>query len=161
MEKIRNWLLPGVIAAAQLALWPFEAQALEQPPGTTAWLTALLATALAVLALERRRRAPLVALAGTLTASVLVKLLAPPDTLALVSGVAVPVALYSVAGRCGVATTVRAVAAACAVQISPAAARYGFSSEWLADVSLTVGSYLVIAAVGVGRRQWLVGAPDG
>lgn len=155
MQRTRGLLLPGVFAVAQLGLWAFAVLTLSEPPDAAAWITAFAATAITACALERRNRTPLPALAYILASSVLVQVLAPPDTLALVASVAVLMALYSVTARSGWVIGLAAAAAAVVVQILPGAAQYGFGrallSEWLVDVAL----YLPAAALGAGRRHWL------
>ncbi|MEV7861368.1 histidine kinase [Streptomyces hirsutus] len=151
MGTIRGRLLPGLFAVTQLVLW----YTLEKPPGITAWITALSATAFTAFALERRNRAPLHALGCILVVSVLVQLLTPPDTMALVSGLAVLMALFSVTTLSDWTVGLGATAVAAVVQLLPSAVENGFGSafldEWLTSVSL----YLVASALGAGRRHWL------
>ncbi|MDU0299098.1 histidine kinase [Streptomyces sp. PAL114] len=153
MVRSSRWLLPLLLAAVQSALWSAEARATEPAAGATAWLTALTATALSVLALGQRRRAPLVALAGTLTVSVPTQLLLPPDTLTLVTVVAVLVALFSVTALSDWVRGLGATAVACAVQFLPSVARYGFGGTLLPDWFVTVGLCSVAAALGAGHRH--------
>lgn len=155
MRKAYSWSLPGLLAVAQLILWSIDIRALSRPPGVIAWTAAFAATALTVLALGRRRRAPLAALGGALTASVLAQLLVPPDTLGLVVGVAVLIALYSVAALSDAAVGLGATAAAILVQLLPGAVRHGFGGDLLSAWLITAGSYLLAAALGAGRRQWV------
>lgn len=155
MGKIRGLLLPGVFAVAQLVLWGWEAPTLGEPPGPTAWITAFVATAVTALALERRNRTPLPALGQILASSVLVQVLAPPDTLGLVASAAVLISLFSVTARRGWVIGLAATATALVVQLLPDVAQHGFGgtffSDWLVDVIL----YLPAAALGAGRRRWL------
>ncbi|MER6239081.1 sensor histidine kinase [Streptomyces clavifer] len=155
MRKIRGLLLPGAFIVAQLTLWVWEVPKLGEPPGPTAWITAFVATAVAAHALERRNRAPLQALGQILGSSVLVQVLAPPDTLSLVASVAVLISLYSASARCGWGVGLAATAAALGVQLLPGAVQYGLGSallsSWLVDVAL----YLPAAALGAGRRRRL------
>ncbi|MFJ6466911.1 sensor histidine kinase [Streptomyces sp. NPDC091387] len=155
MGKIRGLLLPGAFTVTQLALWVWEVPALGEPPGPAAWITAFVATAAAAHALERRNRAPLQALGQILGSSVLVQVLAPPDTLSLVASVAVLISLYSVSARCGWGVALAATAAALGVQLLLGAVQYGpgsaLLSHWLFDVPL----YLPAAALGAGRRRRL------
>ncbi|MFJ8187071.1 sensor histidine kinase [Streptomyces sp. NPDC096105] len=154
MVRTRRWLLPLLLAAAQLALWCAAARTTEPARGAAAWITASVATAACVLALGQRRRAPLVALAGTLTVSVLARLALPPDTLNLVTVVAVLVALFSVTALSDWVRGLSATAVACAVQFLPSAAEHGFGGALLPDWFLTVGFCSVAAALGAGRRHW-------
>ncbi|MEE1943315.1 histidine kinase [Streptomyces sp. TRM 70361] len=157
MRGTRGLLLPGLFAVAQPALWFADARALEEPPGVTAWITAFAATAFTVFALARRNRAPLAALGVILAASVLARLLVPPDTLSLVTGPAVLVGLFSVAVLRDWRTGLGATAVAAAVQLLPTAVRYGSGSggALVSDWLITTGLYLLAAALGAGRRHWL------
>lgn len=155
MRKSRRLLLPGVFAVTQLVLWFADIQTLEKPPSATTWITAFIATACTTHALERRNRAPLPALGQILASSVLAQVLVPPDTLGLVAGLAVLIALFSVTAQRDWTTGLGATAAAAVVQLLAGAAQHGFGgalvSNWLVDVGL----YLLAAALGAGRRHWL------
>ncbi|MEU8705606.1 histidine kinase [Streptomyces sp. NPDC048565] len=155
MEKTRGLLLPGVFAVVQLALWMAAVPTLGEPPSTTAWITAFAGTALTAHALGRRNRSPLPALGQILVSSVLVQLLAPPDTLALVTGVAVLIMLFSATARSGWITGLAATAVAAVVQLLPAAAQYGSGSALVSDWLTHVALYLPALALGAGRRHWL------
>ncbi|MFJ2761312.1 sensor histidine kinase [Streptomyces prasinus] len=155
MGKIRGRLLPGLFAVAQLVLWCFTVPTREKPPGVTEWIVVLSATAFTTVALARRTRAPLHALGGILAVSVLVQLLTPPDTVALVSGLAVLMALFSVTTLSDWAVSLGATAVTAVVQLLPIAMKSGsggtFLHEWLTAVSM----YLVVSALGAGRRHRL------
>lgn len=155
MGKTRGLLLPGVFAVTQLALWFAAVPTLGKPPSVTAWITAFTATALTTYALERRNRTPLPALGHILGSSVLVQVLAPPDTLNLVASAAVLMALFSVTARSHWRTGLGATAAAAVVQLLPGAARHGFGSALVSNWRITVCLYLLAFALGAGRRHWL------
>ncbi|MEV0024219.1 histidine kinase [Streptomyces atroolivaceus] len=155
MGKTRRLLLPGVFAVTQLLLWFVAVPTLEKPPGPTTWITAFTATALTTHALERRNRTPLPALGQILASSVLVQVLAPPDTLNLVATVAVLMALYSVTARSDWITGVGATVAAAVVQLLLDTAQHGSGSALAFDWLLTLGLYLPASALGAGRRHWL------
>ncbi|PJE95728.1 histidine kinase [Streptomyces carminius] len=144
---------------AQPALWFADIRTLEEPPGVTAWITAFAATALTVCALARRNRAPLAALGVILAASVLARLLVPPDTLSLVTGLAVLVGLFSVAALRDWRTGLGATAVAAVVQLLPTAVQHssgsGSGGAPVSDWLITTGSYLLASALGAGRRHWL------
>ncbi|MFI5470348.1 histidine kinase [Streptomyces cacaoi] len=154
METIRNWLLPALLATGQIAwLWPGAGLAGEEVPGAAALVAVLGAVVAETAALGRRRRAPVRALAWSLGA-LLVGQAAWPDGY---FGVGAPVALYSVAVRCPVPVTVRAVAAAVGVEwllsLVHVGVRPALASEWVLGALL----YVVCAGLGEGRRQWLKG----
>ncbi|MFB9507143.1 sensor histidine kinase [Streptomyces aurantiacus] len=155
MGKSRGLLLPGVFAVTQLLLWWAAVPTLDEPPGMTAWITAFAATALSTYALERRSRTPLTALGQILVSSVLVQVLAPPDTLSLVASVAVMMALFSVTTLSDWTVGLGATAAAAGVQLLPAAVQHGFGSALVSHWLVTVGFYLLASALGAGRRHWL------
>lgn len=154
METIRNWLLPALLAAGQIAwLWPGAGQAGEAVPGAAALVAVLGALVVETAALGRRRQAPVRALAWSLGA-LLVGQTAWQDGY---FGVGAPVALYSVAVRCPVSVTVRAVAAAVGAEwllsLVHVGVRPALASEWVLGALL----YVVCAGLGEARRQWLRG----
>ncbi|WP_405628441.1 histidine kinase [Streptomyces sp. NBC_00016] len=154
METIRNWLLPALLATGQIAwLWPGAGLAGEEVPGAAALVAVLGALVVETAALGRRRQAPVRALAWSLGA-LLVGQTAWQDGY---FGVGAPVALYSVAVRCPVPVTVRAVAAAVGVEwllsLVHVGVRPALASEWVLGALL----YVVCAGLGEARRQWLRG----
>ncbi|MFD3823516.1 sensor histidine kinase [Streptomyces sp. NPDC058625] len=155
MGIARGRLLPALFAVAQSVLWFTTVPTLEEPPSTTAWVVALSATAFTVVALERRNRTPLAALGVILAASVLGQVLAPPDMLGLVPGLAVLTAIFSVTARSDWTVALGATAAAAVVQPLPTAVRHGFGGAPVSDWLITVGLYLVASALGAGRRHRL------
>ncbi|MGY0071327.1 sensor histidine kinase [Streptomyces sp. QTS137] len=155
MGRARGRLLPALFAVAQSALWFTTVPTLEEPPSTTAWIVALSATALTVVALERRNRTPLAAFGAILAASVLGQVLAPPDMLGLVPGLAVLMALFFVTARSDWTVGLGAIVTAAVVQPLPVAVRHGFGSALVSDWLITVGLYLLASALGAGRRHRL------
>src|SRR5215218_183962 len=115
MERIRNWLLPVLLAAAQLALWPGARLLDGQPVERVELAAGVGATVLAAVALGWRRRSPLAALAGVAIALTPGALATPKDALA-VAAVFDVIGLYSVAARRGSRVTLVAVAALIAWQ---------------------------------------------
>ncbi|MFC9844003.1 histidine kinase [Streptomyces sp. NPDC060223] len=151
METIRNWLLPALLAAGQIALlWPGAG---AEVPGAAAVVAVLGAVVVETAALGRRRQAPVGALAWSL-GTLLLGQVAWPDGY---FGGGALVALYSVAVRCPVPVTVRAVAAAVGVEwllsIVQVGVRPALASEWALGALL----YVVCAGLGEARRQWLKG----
>ncbi|MFJ8751465.1 sensor histidine kinase [Streptomyces sp. NPDC102441] len=155
MGKTRGLLLPGGFAVAQLLLWWVDLATLEKSPSVTAWLAALTGTALTTHALERRNRSPLPALGQILVSSVLVQILAPPDTMGMVAGLAVLMALFSVTALCDWTVSLGATAAAAVVQLLPGVARYESGSALVSHWLVIVGLYLLASALGAGRRHRL------
>ncbi|MFE7835057.1 histidine kinase [Streptomyces sp. NPDC057474] len=152
MENLRNWLLPSLLAAAQVALLCSNPLA-EAPPGPVALIGVLIATVLVVAALGWRRREPVWALAGTLGAEPVGGLTAPDYSL----GIGVLIALYSVAVRCGGRVTVVGTAAAVGCGCVLAALQGGQPVSVVSTCAVTTVLCLVGAALGEGRRQWLAG----
>ncbi|GCB47423.1 sensor histidine kinase [Streptomyces sp. NL15-2K] len=99
METGRNWLLPALLAAGQLAwLWPGAGMAGAEVPGAVALVAVLGAVVVEAAALGRRRQAPVRALSWSL-GTLLLGQVAWEDGY---FGVGAPIALYSVAVRCPV-----------------------------------------------------------
>ncbi|MEV7130075.1 histidine kinase [Streptomyces sp. NPDC093260] len=152
METMRNWFLPLLLAAGQGALlWPGVGP--DGTPGGPALLCVLGAVALEAAALSRRRAVPVRALACTLGPLVVGGLAWPDGYL----GLGTLVALYSVAVRCPVPVTVRAVAAAVGVEWVLAAVQEGPGPALLSEMASALGVYLLCAGLGEARRQWLAG----
>ncbi|MCT9078897.1 sensor histidine kinase [Streptomyces fulvoviolaceus] len=131
---IRNWLLPALLAAGQIAwLWPGAGLAGEEVPGAAALVAVLGAVVAETAALGQ---------------------LAWQDGY---FGAGAPIALYSVAVRCPVPVTLRALAAAVGVEwllsLIHLGVRPALASEWALGALL----YAVCAGLGEGRRQWLKG----
>ncbi|GGS82129.1 sensor histidine kinase [Streptomyces cinerochromogenes] len=152
METLRNWLLPLLLATGQGALmWPGVGP--DSPPGAPALFGVVAALTLETAALGWRRTAPVRALAWTLGAAVLGSLAWPDGYLAL----GPLIALYSVAVRCPVPVTVRAVAAGVGVEWVLAAVLWESRAAVLSDMAIALGVYLLCAGFGEARRQWLTG----
>ncbi|MEU6595240.1 histidine kinase [Streptomyces sp. NPDC046881] len=152
METIRNWLLPLLLAAGQgVLLWPGVGP--DGTPGGPALFCVLGALALETAALGRRRTVPVRALACTLGSLVLGGVAWPDGYL----GIGTLIALYSVAVRCPVPVTVRAVAAVVGVEWVLSAVREGPRPALLSDMVIALGVYLLCAGLGEARRQWLAG----
>ncbi|WP_217210784.1 histidine kinase [Streptomyces sp. AC550_RSS872] len=155
MERVRNWLLPALLAVAQLSVWPgltlLRGESVQAPQ----LAVGLAATASAVAVLGLRRRFPVaatLAIEATLVAEVVV----PEEALlaAMAAGVA---ALYSVAVRrpAGTAVLVAAVLTGSAVLRSLAVydSPVDVGGEALASVAVYAGT----VGVGLSRRRWLAG----
>ncbi|MFJ5260825.1 histidine kinase [Streptomyces sp. NPDC088387] len=154
METIRNWLLPALLAAAQLAaLWSGAGLATEESPGTAVLLAVLGAVAVQTAALGRRRQAPVQALAGSLGTLAVGQLVWPDGSLWL----GAPIALYSVAVRRPAPVAVRAVAAAVVVETLLSLVRSGIRPSLALDCALAALVYATSAGLGGARRHWLEG----
>jgi len=154
METIRNWLLPALLATGQLAwLWPGAGLAGEEVPGAVALVAVLGAVVAETAALGRRRQAPVRALAWCLGALVVGQVAWQDGYF----GVGAPIALYSVAVRCPVRVTVRAVAAAVGVEWLLSLVHLGFRPALASEWALGALLYVLTAGLGEGRRQWLKG----
>lgn len=154
MEKIRNWLLPALLAAAQIAwLWPGAGLAGEEVPGAAALVALLGAVVVETAALGRRRQTPMWALAWSL-GTLLVGQVAWEDGY---FGVGALVALYSVAVRCPVPVTVRAVAAVVGAEWLLSLVHVGVRPALAAEWALGALVYVGCAGLGEARRQWLKG----
>ncbi|MEU1400890.1 histidine kinase [Streptomyces sp. NPDC005728] len=151
METIRNRLLPLVLAAGQSALlWPGVGP--DETPALPGLIGVVCALSLETAALGRRRQAPVRALAGALAAYVLGMAVWPDGYL----GLGTLVALYSVAVRCPVPVTVRAVAGLVGVEWGLAAVQEGFRASLL-TTALALSVYVLCAGLGEARRQWIGG----
>ncbi|WP_369030269.1 histidine kinase [Streptomyces adonidis] len=151
---IRNWLLPALLATGQLAwLWPGAGLVGAEVPGAAALVAVLGAVAAETAALGRRRQTPVRALAWSLGA-LFVGQLAWQDGY---FGLGTPIALYSVAVRCPVPVTVRALAAAVGVEWLLSLVHLGVRPALAAELVLGALVYAVCVGLGEGRRQWLKG----
>ncbi|MEU2060810.1 histidine kinase [Streptomyces sp. NPDC013455] len=152
METTRNWLLPLLLAGGQGALlWPGVGP--DPSPGPLALLCVLCALAVDAAALGQRRTAPLRALAGTLGADVVGGLAWSDGYL----GFGSLIALYSVAVRCPVPVTVRALVPAVGVQWLVAAVEEDLRAGLPAEMAISLTACVLCAGLGEARRQWLAG----
>ncbi|MFJ6087870.1 histidine kinase [Streptomyces sp. NPDC092369] len=151
METVRNWALPGLLAAGQLLwLWPGAGLLDNRPPGPVGVVGVLVAVAVETVALGLRRRAPVRALVGALGASVLGQAMAYDDY----ADLGLSVALYSVAVRCPAAVTSRALVAAVASSLPAAALRFGFHPALVTQLAIQTGICVGCVGLGLARRQW-------
>ncbi|MET8026815.1 histidine kinase [Streptomyces avermitilis] len=152
METIRNWLLPVLLAALQVAwLWPGAFLMDHQVPDPVALAGVLAAVTVETVALGRRRRAPVQALLGTLGASVLGQAVSYDDY----ADLGLLFALYSVAARCPASVTLRAVAAGIGSTWLLSALRHGFHAAFATDAAISASVYVICVGLGEARRQWL------
>lgn len=153
MESLRNWLLPVLLtlpdAVIVLLLVSRDGTSLGvlEPAGC------LAAVVLQLAALGRRRREPLRALAGTLAAALIGDLTAPEYFI----GLGAPVALYSVAVRCGGRVTATATAAAVGCVWLPDVVYGGSPAGLLTELAVLAVLHVACAGAGEARRQWRSG----
>ncbi|MFC6017162.1 histidine kinase [Plantactinospora solaniradicis] len=152
MRLVRDWLLPVVLAGAQLAYWP-GARLGGGGPVDPELVAGLVATVGCAVALGWRRRAPVVAMGVVLLAQALGRLAVDPDAL-LVIIVADAIALYSVAVRRPLRIAGPAAAVAYAQMAVLGLVVYGFGVTFLAEVLLGLAVYPVTLGLGRSRRRW-------
>lgn len=156
MNGWHRWLLPAVLAAGQLALWPVGPLVGGERPAPGGVVMAVAATTVVAVALAWRVRAPyhcctavaVVLWAGTAGT--------PQDALAVI-GVAELVALFSVAAH---RPLDRALAAAGLFGVGSVVATllsYGATGDAVGAVGLTTVSYLLTVGLGHSRQRWRLG----
>ncbi|MBT2413426.1 hypothetical protein J7I94_23145 [Streptomyces sp. ISL-12] len=153
MEPLRTWLLPAALSLPNTAILAFLLLPSGAPHGVLLPAGMAVALVLQLVALGRRRRAPLQALAGTLAGMVLGATAAPEHFGDLCAFAAV----YSVAVRRGGRVTVLATAAAVVCGWLPGALRGGSVTALLTDLGVTASLFVACAGLGAARRQWLGG----
>ena len=160
MIRWRTWLLPALLAAAQLALWP----GLELTRGNTIdpvrGAAAVAVIIVIAAALGWRRRAPV---AGTVVVAAGISLGAwvvpgdglfgPGSGLFLISLTDL-VALFSVAALRSRRTTLVVFAGLSLWQAALLAAN-GFTGDYPGDLVISVGCYALVAAAGRIRGRWV------
>ncbi|NGN69302.1 histidine kinase [Streptomyces sp. A7024] len=155
MGGLRDWLLPALLMAQQLFIWPLrplqEGDAVEP---WQAWAGVLLTVAFTA-ALGLRRRFPVVA-AGV-AEGVLFAGLALPEGASVVAALAAFVALYSVAVHRSSRTTLLVVAGLLAGNAVGAVEHSGFSLTAIGELVFSLALCLAVAAAGRSRRRWLAG----
>ncbi|MCO8270271.1 histidine kinase [Actinoplanes sp. TRM 88003] len=152
MARWKGWLLPALLAAAQLAYWPFPVLGRADPTRVTA-AVAIIAVVCAGLVLRRTR--PLIAVAVVAVGLALGVWATPqqeyffPGDALLVLSVAESIALFHVALRSSRRATLLTVAGLLALQAVLVA-----GDEPL-DLFVSVAFYALVAAGGRVRRRWL------
>ncbi|GIE93279.1 sensor histidine kinase [Paractinoplanes rishiriensis] len=157
-----RWLVPALIAVAQLAWWPGAGllRGTEIPPAAAAvWGVTVVAGAAALC--WRRHRPVLVLVALTVLAALPfpdawdeLGTFAPGD--AMLSGV-VPhfVAVFSVAARCAWRTTALVLGGVLTVIAVVMAMQDGVDPAWAAVLVMLAGCYGLIAVAGRRRGRWV------
>ncbi|MBE1488040.1 sensor histidine kinase [Plantactinospora soyae] len=152
MRLVRDWLLPVVLAGAQLAYWPGSRLG-GGGPVDPELVAGLVATVGCAVALGWRRHAPVLALGAVLLAQALGRLAVDPDALLVVVSADV-IALYSVAVRRPLRIAGPAVAVAFAQTAVLGLLVYGFGATYLGEVLLGLAVYPVTLGLGRSRRRW-------
>jgi signal transduction histidine kinase len=154
MEIIRSCLLPALLALGQAALLLTTEVWLEQPLDGVELAAGFAATALAAVALAWRRRAPVVALAGTTAALTLGYLAVSPDAMALIS-VADIIALYSIGVRRSTPLLAWATAGLVGWQAVLGPSFFPTTTSYVGNVLTAAVTYLLAAGLGHSRQRWL------
>ncbi|MEV0254229.1 histidine kinase [Streptomyces sp. NPDC050732] len=155
MDRIRNWLLPVLLAIQQLAYWPGRALREDEPVGAGQLVAAFTAAVVITAALGVRRHRP-VASAVTVEAALIACLLLPEDA-TLLHALSLLVALFSVAVRC-CGRTVAVVGSALAVcEAGRSALLLDSAVEAAGETAVNCVLFLTVAGLGRSRRRWLAG----
>ncbi|MEU7901290.1 histidine kinase [Actinoplanes sp. NPDC049118] len=150
MNRIRVWLLPLALAAAQLAIWPGAAG----PASGAAVATGVAVTLVVAVALLWRRSAPLPVLCVVVVAMTVGEFGVPADVLALI-GIADLIVLYNIAVWRGQRLTLCAAAGTVAWQCALIATRPPDPDVgYPLDVAVTLVVYATVVAFGRARNRW-------
>ncbi|MFI1048313.1 sensor histidine kinase [Streptomyces griseoruber] len=150
-ETVRRWLLPALLAAAQLAWLAIAGPWRDGDPRAVVAAGAVgCALAVETAALGRRRQAPVSALAWSVGAMA-VGLVAWQDGYFALGAM---VSLYSVAVRCPLPVTLRAVAAVVGAEWLLSFALAGFRTVPVAEWAVAALLYVLCAGLGEARRKW-------
>ncbi|MFC8920242.1 sensor histidine kinase [Streptomyces sp. NPDC057116] len=153
MELIRNWLLPVLVAAQQLAVWPGR-PLLSGDPVEARRLAVVLAVTVAVTAaLGVRRRFPVAAALATEAA--LVAGLLAPDEIWVLYVLADAIALYSVAVRCPGRTAVLVAVALTGSVALRSVAVFDLRADIVGETLVTGAIHAAVVGLGHSRRRWL------
>ncbi|UJV41917.1 sensor histidine kinase [Streptomyces sp. AMCC400023] len=155
MGLLRNWLLPALLAIAQLSFWPGLALSRGQTVETTALVVGPAVTVVAVAVLGLRRRHPVataLVIDTLLTAGFVV-----PDRALAAAAVAGVVALYSVAVRRPARTAVLVASVLVATGVVRALLLYDSSVDVGGEALASLAVYAGTVGAGRSRRRWLAG----
>ncbi|MET8685727.1 histidine kinase [Streptomyces sp. NPDC004732] len=155
MERIRNWLLPVLLAVQQLAYWPGRTLREDDPVGPGQLMAALAAAVVITAALGVRRRRP-VAAALTVEA-VLLACLPLPEDATLLHALSLLVALYSVAVRSPGRTAAVVATGLALCEAGRSAVLFDSATEAVGEGAVNCVLFLVVAGLGRSRRRWLAG----
>ncbi|MEZ3180528.1 histidine kinase [Streptomyces pimonensis] len=153
MQSLRNWLLPVLLAVPDAVIVSVLVLPGDEPAGVLELVGLIAALVLQLVALGRRRREPLRALAGALAASLIGNLTAPDHFV----GLGPSVALYSVAVRCGGRVTAVGTAASVGCRWLPDVVYGGPPRGLLTGLATYAVLEAACVCAGKARRQWLSG----
>ncbi|MFE0171633.1 sensor histidine kinase [Streptomyces sp. NPDC059002] len=157
MERIRNWLLPALLAIQQLAFWPGRPLRDGDPVGAAQLAAGLGAAVVITAALGVRRRRP-VAAALTVEAVLLACVPLPlPDDATLLHAFSVLVALYSVAVRSPARRTALVGSALAVAEAVRAALQLDSAADVGGEILVNCALFLTVVGLGRGRRRWQAG----
>lgn len=150
MNRIRVWLLPLALAAAQVAIWPGAGD----PAAGVAAATGVVVTLVVAVALLWRRSAPLTVLGIVMVALTVGTFGVPADALALIA-TADLIVLYNIAVRCPGRLTLCVAAGAMAWQCALIAATPPDPDlGHPIDIAVTLVVYSTVVAFGRARHRW-------
>ncbi|MFF1377214.1 histidine kinase [Streptomyces sp. NPDC058308] len=155
MERIRNWLLPVLLAIQQVAYWPGRALRDDDPVGVLQPAAGLAAAVVITAALGVRRGRPVVA--ALAVEAVLLACLPLPEDATLLHALSPLVALYSVAVRCPGRTAALVGGALALCETGRAAVLLESGVEAGGEAVINCVLFLTVAGLGRTRRRWLAG----
>ncbi|WP_179203277.1 DUF7134 domain-containing protein, partial [Streptomyces griseiscabiei] len=156
MERIRDWLLPALLAVVQLSVWPgytlLRGGAVEAPQ----LVVGLAVTVVAAAVLGMRRRFPVVVALTVDALTVAAQFVVPDEGLVAVA-VAGVVALYSVAVRRPGRTALLVAAVLTGTAVLGALAVYDSAVDIGGEALASLAVFAGTVGAGRSRRQWLAG----
>src|SRR5690349_1920935 len=153
MERIPGWLLPTILAVAQLAVWPGIPLATDDHVSAPAVATGVTATVAVAVALLWRRSAP-PATIGIVAAALTVGAYGTPTDALLIIAMADMVALYSVAVLRTRRLAGYLAAAVMLWQCALIAATVGVNADYPFEVAFILVQYPTVVAFGRIRHRW-------
>lgn len=153
MSRVPVWLLPAVLAVADLAVWPGVPLLRGEQVSPTAAAATTAITVVAATALLWRRRRPVVAAVVVLVA-LAAGAVGLPENAQLIAPIADLVALFSVAVRRPLRTTLMLVGGSTAGQAVVWGLREGVDAGYAGEMALIAALYAVVVAAGRGRARW-------
>jgi signal transduction histidine kinase len=156
MARPHTWLLPALLVAGQLTLWPGLSRSPVDPVPAIAFAVVCLVTG---AALVLRRTHPVPALAGVVAGTTIAAWVAPgeqqwlvPGDAAIIIAAAGLIALFSVAARCSRRTLLLCWAAVVTVQTVPSVV--DGAGDLFLEVVADAAAGALVAALGRIRGRW-------
>jgi signal transduction histidine kinase len=150
MRRPSAWLLPALLAAGQIAVWPGVPLLRGDELSPAAAVTVAGVAVVVAAALLWRRRAP-VATQVAVVLAITAGMWGPPEDALVVIGFADPIALFSVAVHRSRRVALTAAGATLVWQAGLLALTGGPFAE---EVGAVAGIYLVVVAAGRRRARW-------